>query len=52
MKVFRLVIEFECEADLDVVIGSIDGIDHFALPVNVCIELVEKFDPKESNDGG
>ncbi len=50
MRVFRIVIECDVEDDFDLVFGALDGIEHFSDRVHFGIELVEKIDPKESNN--
>ncbi len=50
MKVFRIVIECDVEDDFDLVFGALNGIEHFSENVHFAIELVEKIDPKESNN--
>lgn len=50
MKVFRIVIECDVEDDFDLVFGALNGIEHFSDQVHFTIELVEKIDPKESNN--
>jgi len=50
MKVFRIVIECDVEDDFDLVFGALNGIEHFSEHVHFGIELVEKIDPKESNN--
>jgi hypothetical protein len=51
MNVFRIVIECDVEDDFDLVFGALNGIEHFSNSVRFAIELVEKIDPKESNNG-
>ncbi len=50
MKVFRIVIECDVEDDFDLVFGALNGIEHFSDQVHFTIELVEKIDPKESDN--
>jgi hypothetical protein len=50
MEVFRFIIECEVEDDFDLVFGALDGIERFSKHVQIRIELVEKIDPKESNN--
>jgi len=50
VKVFRLIVEFEVEDDLNLVIGAVTGVDHFDGTVKVRLEHVEIFDPKEDDD--
>ena len=50
MEVFRFIIECEVEDDFDLVFGALDGIERFSKHVQISIELVEKIDPKESDN--
>lgn len=50
MKVFRIVIECDVEDDFDLVFGALNGIEHLSNHVHFAIELVEKIDPKESDN--
>lgn len=50
MEVFRFIIECEVEDDFDLVFGALHGIERFSKHVQIRIELVEKIDPKESNN--
>jgi hypothetical protein len=49
VKIFRIVIECDVEDDFDLVFGAVNGIEHFSDHVHFAIELVETFDPEESD---
>lgn len=50
MKVFRLMIEFEVQDDLNLVVGAVTGVDQFDGTVHVYLDTVDKFSAEEDNN--